>query len=300
MPFVLPGLSADHPQPTPRQMQTLGGVRAVLSRVARGGLGVEEHMRVWTPGFLCGVQMSGALRREGNAWSVWARTHRELLSDMEAMPLPHRLEPKAGRNGLRRLRRCPAMLLPPSNPQGAHVVAGLLAGAVLREGKQGQWLELPATSEVMSLLEGWTILCSRQRLFRGEARIGVSPFYAALFAHMMPPNSRGRILGSDRPAMCPLLPALYWEWAFCRRGQRMLPSKDALPFACSRRTCFRRGWSRKDSRLHQQAIEAGICHIDPRLRELMAKWFGEHRREPPREQHTIGHVSPCVESRVVG
>ena len=299
-PFMLPGLPADHPQPTGRQLQTLGGVRAVLSRVARGGLDAERCMGLWTPGFLFGLRMSGALRREGNAWSIWVRTHQELLSDMEAMPMPHRLEPKAGRNGVRRLRRCPAMLFPPSDPQGAEVVAGLFAGAVLREGQQGQWLELPATSEVMSLLEDWTVLCSRQRLFRGQPMVGVSPFFGALFAHMMPPRAMERVLNAKRPAMCPLLPALYWEWAFCRRGQRMLPSNDALPFACSRRTCFRRGWSRKDSRLHRQAIEAGICHVDPRLRELMVRWFEEHRPDPPQKPHTIGHVPPCAELRVVG
>jgi len=295
VPLVLTGLPADYPQPTGRQLQTLGGVRAVLSRVARGGLGIDDRLGVWTPGFLCGLRMSGAIRQEGKAWSIWVRTHQELLSDMEAMPMPHRLESKAGRNGVRRLRRCPAMLLPPSNPQGTHVVAGLFAGAVLREDGDAQWLELPKTKETVALLDNWTVMFSDLRPFRGEVRIGVSPFYAALFAHMMPPNARQRVLGVGRPAMCPLLPALYWEWAFCRRGQRMLPSKDALPFACSRRTCFRRGWSRRNSRLHRQAIEAGICHVDPRLRELMVRWFEEHRREPPCEQATIGHVPSTPE-----
>ena len=283
VPFVLPSLPEELPQPTLRQMQIVGGVRAVLRRIGQGGLGTDGRMGTWTPGFLCGLRMSGALRPDGKAWAVWARTHRELLSDIETMPVPHRLEPRAGRNGVRRLRRCPAMLLPASDPRGADVVAGLFAGAALRNQRDGRWLELPGTDAVKALLDEWTILSSDRGRFRGRARIGVSPFFGALFAHLMPVNSRERIIGLKRPATCPRLPVLYWEWAFSRKGNRMLPSKEALPFACSRRTFFRRGWSRKG--LHQQAIDAGICHVDPRLRELMARWLGEHSLDHPQTAH---------------
>ncbi len=178
------------------------------------------------------------------------------------------------------LRRCPAMWLPPADPQGPDVLAGMFAGSVVREDEDGQWLELPGTEEVMNLLTEWTILFSARRSFRGRPRIGVSPFFGALFARMMPINSRQRVLRVARPAMCPLLPVLYWEWVFCRRGQRMLPSPRALPFGCSRRTLFRHGWGRRQTNLHRVAIETGICHITQGLRALMMRWFAEHVPDP--------------------
>ncbi len=53
-PFALPSLSPEIPQPTLRQLQTLGGVGAVMRRIAAGGLGIEGQMGGWMQGSFSG------------------------------------------------------------------------------------------------------------------------------------------------------------------------------------------------------------------------------------------------------
>jgi hypothetical protein len=60
-----------------------------------------------------------------------------------------------------------------------------------------------------------------------------------------------------------------------KKGMRILPLADALPFGCSRRTFYRRGWKRDE--LHWQAVHMGILSVDQRLRVRVNDWFEQHR-----------------------
>ena len=155
----------------------------------------------------------------------------------------------------------------------------MFAGARLSEINGEFWLELPDDAHTRQILTAWTILHYPSRLINRRNYIKVSPFYAPLFADLMPEHSRVRILRIQNPAMCPLLPILYWDWLFSMLKERMpvLPFADALPYGISRRSFFRHGWRRKG--LHRQAVlEVGILTVDPRLRNRLENWFEEHQK----------------------
>lgn len=276
---VLPFLPDGVRCPSACQLQTMGGVSAVYLRISRGNLGIEDQLGVWTPGLFYGLRLAGALRRyRGWSWAIWEVGRSELVADLADMPFPHKLEPRLRPDAMRRLRRCPVSHLGCVDPQDKSVVAGLFAGAVIKTIRNERWLVLPGDAQVKALLDSWTIKYDDAGLFRGEPRIKVSPFYAALVTHAMPPKSAGRILNLRRAGMCPLLPLVYWELAFAGKGRRYLPHADALPFGISRRTFHRLRYKRRD--LHRTAVcEMRIVRPDRRLRELLDKWLEEHSGE---------------------
>jgi len=245
------------------------GRKAALERIAMGNLGIENRLGVWNGSFFHGLKLSGALRKgPGTEFTIWARP--ELVADLSEMPLMHRLEPRAAKHGQRRLRRCYAAFLPPEDPIGRSVLGGLFAGAILRNANGEEWLELPDAQGVRTILGEWGIPCLQMERPMGKRGLHVSPLFGALVAHIMPPHSAGRIRGIRKAGGCPYLPAILWEMAMARKGQRYMPFPDALPFACSKSTFFRRGWRRRD--LHKSGwLELGI-RITPRLRELLVKW----------------------------
>lgn len=259
--------------PSIAMLENRGGVKAVWNRIRKGGLEIDDQLSPWTGGFWHGLQMARALRPPmdgSHRWQIWERTHRELLADLEQVPFPIRLESRAGRNGVRRLSRCLSSYLPPSDPLGADVVAGLFTGGVLHEIDGEQWVALPASPSAQEILAAWSIR-STPMTFRRRDWIRISPFYAALFADLMPPRSASRILGLRRAAQCPILPAIYWDHAMRQVGMPVLPFGTALPFGCSLRTFRRRGWQRGE--LHRMGLEFGITHVDRRLRIVIRKWF---------------------------
>ena len=258
--------------PTPRTVARFGGLKAVYARIARGGLLMEDRIGVWNGGFFRGLRLSGALKPcGGRQWQVWEKGHPELVRDMEGMSVSNRMEKAAGRNGVRRLRRCPASFLPAEPPSGASVLAGVFAGASMRRTADGDWLELPESDGIVGLLEDWRLVRRPGRTFRGGRTLLVPPFYGPLFADFLPPGSMARLLAVRRPAMCPLLPAIYWDLVLVRGHMPVIPFTGALPFSCSMRTFRRRGWRRDE--LHRTAVGMGINVVDPRLKDLMEAWF---------------------------
>lgn len=262
-------------------------VRRVYGRIKAGDLNLPPR-GCWNGAFFSGLRLSHALRlRTGRTWEIYEPTHRELLGDLEAMPLPHRLEAKAGRNRIRRLRRCPATFLPSSDGSPADQLAGLFAGSSIRKIAGQSWLELPGTDQVKALLDDWAIPFCFSRSCFGRERIVISPFYAALVAHHMPHRSAERILRIKKPALCPLLPAVYWDLVFSQPYRRYPPFSGCLPFACSRSTYCRNGIRRKQ--LHRSAVvEQGIMRVDAKLRGLMSEWSNrvsaERQKDVPGER----------------
>ena len=201
---------------------------------------------------------------------MWERSHKELVADLEGMHVTGVFESRPTLSGLRRLRRCPSMYLPLEEPDCPSVLAGVFAGAVMREVDGESWLDLPGSDGIQELLGRWTIHCVPQS-HRGDPVLRVSPFYAALAVHLMPPHSRKRILSVKRAGGCPFLAVVYWQMAMNRRFMRYMPFHDALPFGCSKATFFRRRWRRRE--LWRHACAMGITGVAPRLRDLMVRWF---------------------------
>jgi hypothetical protein len=252
------------------------GRRKALGRIAEGSLGIEDRIGPWNGSFWAGLRMSGAIRKgPGTEWIIWEPAHRDLVADIEAMPLMHRLEPRASRSGQRRLRRCYATLLPPEDATGRSLIAGLFAGAVMRGDSGEQWLELPAGGDVQAILLDWGIPFLPRERQKGRSVVLVSPLFAMLVAHLMPPRSAGRIRTVRKAGGCPLLPAILWKMALSVKGRRRVPFPDAVPFGISRASQFRRGWNKLD--LHRMGwLDYGI-RVPPKLRELLVDWL--RRRE---------------------
>jgi hypothetical protein len=278
--FVYPFIPEDlrhEVGPTPCQMQYVGAPKTAIARLRQGDLGIEDKLRPWTPEFFHGLRLAGALsEKEPGRYRVDVKCHPELAVDISEWKIAGRLGNNDG-FGRRRLTGCLATLMPVQDPFGTSVIAGLLAGARRRHVDGEEWLELPDNEAVNNILENWTILRRPSRCARGRNFLQVSPFYAALFIDAMPTHSQQRILSIRKPAMSPALAVFYWEWLFgpISKGMRILPFADALPFGCSRRTFYRRGWKRR--KLHWMAVEAGLLGVDPRLRVRLNNWFESHR-----------------------
>jgi len=272
---------AGYPVPTICQMRYAGAPRAAIARLREGKLGIDDKLGCWTGDFFLGLKLSGALaEKEPGRYRIDSKLHPELVSDIQNWILAGRLG-AADRDGRRRLIACPAArYLPAEDRQGAAVIAGLFAGARLSEIGGERWLEMPDDERTRQLLDSWTILHSPSRRIQRRSYLKVSSFYAPLFANLLPERSRERILGIRNPALCPLLPILYWELSFSMvmDGMTVLPFADALPFGISRRSFFRHGWRRKE--LHRKAVlDYGILSVDPRLKNRMHRWFEEHQRQ---------------------
>lgn len=271
-----------YPQPpTECQMRDAGAPKAAIERLSQGHLGIESKLGCWTGEFFRGLKLCRAFaEKEAGHYRLDPKHHPELVADVQDWVLAGRLG-RPDRDGRRRLVGCLAAThLPADDPQGAGVIAGLLAGARLSEIGGEHWFELPEDEGVKQFLDAWTILHYPSRRIQRRGFIRVSPFYAALFADLIPERSRERILNVRKPAMCPALPILYWEWLFSRikDGMSTLPFAEALPFGISRRTFYRHGWRRRV--LHRKAVlELGILSVDHRLRSRMEQWFDDHQQE---------------------
>src|SRR5450759_5562793 len=141
-------------------------------------------------------------------------------------------------------------------------------------------MELPDTPAVRALLDDWVIPAKDTRR-NGRGWLWVSPLFAMLVVHLMPPRSAGRIRAIKKAGGCPFLSVVLWEMAMSRKNSRYMPFPAALPFGCSKASFFRRGWRRRD--LHKAGwLELGI-RMTPKLRGLLVEWF--ERRTCERNGH---------------
>lgn len=268
-----------HWPPSIYEVQNSGGVRAIKERIRQGGLCITDELRPWTGSFMRGLKLSGAIKPESQdndrRWQIWAPAHEELVNDIKsATQFSKRLESYSGTPGVYRLSRCPILLLPPEDPLDECVIAGLFAGAMIEVKEDKTWFAVPDSKEVRNLLEHWSIVWHRTGTFMARPNLWISPFYPALFAHLMPECSATRVLWAKRPAMCPQLAQIYWDILFSQEGERILPFADALPFGCSVRTYRRRGWRRNE--MHKEAVTTlGITHVTESLRTVLRRWNQE-------------------------
>ena len=264
--------------PTVCRLRYAGAPKAAIARLQKGNLDIEESLRPWTAEFFLGLRLSGGLQeKELGRFRVDATALPELVEDIAQWHIAGKLGTDDGFDR-RRLVGCLATQLLPVDPMGASVLAGLFAGARLIKTAGEQWLEFPASDQVKTLLDTWTILYEPAKGARTKKNmLRTSPFFAALFVGLMPNCSRERILSLRQPAMCPLLALLHWDWLYApiEKGMRILPFADALPFGCSRRTFYRLGFKRDE--LHWKAVHMGLLGVDQKLRVRMNDWFEQHR-----------------------
>lgn len=267
--------------PSIYEVQNSGGVRAIKERIRQGNLSIIDELRPWTGSFIHGLKMSGAIKPESQdndgRWQIWAPTYEELVRDlMVASQFAKRLESYRGTPEVYRLSRCPILMLPPEDPLDECVVAGLFAGARIEVRDNETWFAVPDSAEVRRLLDHWSIVWHGTGTFMGRPTLLISPFYPALFAHLMPECSANRARSVKSPAMSSRLPQIYWDILFSEEGERILPFADALPYGCSIRTFRRRGWRRNE--LHKEAVTLlGITHVAEPLRQMLRRWNEEAR-----------------------
>ncbi len=259
--------------PSPGEVRWRGGLQAVRDQIRRGGLGIEDKIRPWTGGFWKGLILSGALRVQSHTswgrYQIWEASHSSLVRDIELASVGKHFEMSTGKSGCRRLSRTPSMLLPALDED---IVAGLFSGARIETSGDGNWLILPASEEIKSLLGRMTILFHPWKPFRNQERIAVAPFYGSLFAVRMPLESSQRITAIRKPALGELLPLMYWEAYFAKEGQPIPPSAGILPYCISPRTYRRRKYRRSD--FHKMAVlKYGILSLAPPLRQAMLFWI---------------------------
>lgn len=264
--------------PSEHEIRNAGGVRAIRDRISKGNLGLDvSDFGVWTPDFLYGLRMAGAIKPESqwqvHRWQIWAPNHRELLEDLGSAKFPHRLVTYKGTPKIFRLARCPIMLHPPTNPNEPSLVAGLLAGGVPANKNGETWITLPRSTVVRNTLETWSIPAVEQAVAPGRYCLLVSPIFSALFSYLMPSHLADRARHVQKPALCPLLAAIYFDLVLTKEGLPILPFSDALPFGCSIRQFRRNGWHRPE--LFRLALQLGITGVATPLKQVVARWYTE-------------------------
>lgn len=264
--------------PSEHEIRNAGGVRAIRERIAKGDLGLDaSDFGVWTPDFLHGLRMAGAIKPESqwqiHRWQIWIPNHRELLEDLGSAKFPHTLVTYKGTPKISRLARCPLMLHPPTKPNEPSLVAGLLAGGMYVNKDGETWMTLPRSLAVRNTLETWSIPAIEQAVAPGRYCLLVSPFFSALFSYLMPSHLADRALHVQKPALCPLLAAIYFDLALTKEGLPILPFSEALPFGCSIRQFRRNGWHRPE--LFKQALQMGITGVATPLKQVVARWYTE-------------------------
>ena len=284
--------------PTPCQMRSIGAPKAAIARLRKGNLGIDNQLGFWTGNFIYGLKLAGALaEKESGRYRIDTNLYPALVQDIAQWTLAGQLG-KGDRSGRCRLIGCPAVThLPPEDPEGSEVMAGLFAGARLRTFNHETWLEVPDHEWTRKLLDSWRIMYFSSIRRARHPHLKISPFYAPFFRDSMPAHSRARILSIRHSAMCPTLPILYWELGLSLlwKGMTILPFADALPFGISRRTFFRRGWRR--SGLHRKAVlEFGIVTIDGRLKKLMHRWFETQQQQRSEKSQRI--IQSALKSRL--
>ena len=250
--------------PTRKQMRLLappGGYRQGVVRRIKAGL-EDEHLFPWTGGFWYGLKLSGALKYSNERWLV-GHGRPELIEDLSRLPVAKQLS-HPDQRGRHSLRECLALHLPHKGEDDPMVLAGLLAGARHRSTSDGrEYFCVDGTKEVREWLDHWALAIHNHT----RHGYGLSPFYVALLMPCMPPACACRVFAVRKAAQCPLLPLAYWEVLFGDEGVPLPPKAWALPFACSDVTRKRHHWTHRT--LHRTAIQLGIAHVPPAMRQLI-------------------------------
>lgn len=244
------------------QVKAAGGWTAIKKRIKQGGLGIKGP---WTGDLILGLKISGALRQckhfnHGTQHYIPKYIRPVLLESLSNKPFCY---------SVNNLFISSPMInyYPPETGDGEAVIAGMLGGALIKNG----WLCIPDTQLGSGLLEAWSILYKPD-----NGWLRVSPFYGALFAAWLPDAMAQRIT-DPIPALCPLLPAIYWDLCLREKYREVIPFANALPYGCSPKKFFKLGWHRRD--MYGMARSIGIYHVHPKLQNVIKQWWKQFKSD---------------------
>ena len=265
--------------PASRTIQKkVGGLKGLYSQLAEGGLFDDAELAPWTSDFIYGLKLGGAIlwKGEKEGYRIRQLEAREpLVKDLEQMPLYCHLSSPSNRGRgetERRLTLFHAARMPVTDPYSPSAMAGFLASGRLLKRDGEEWLELKGFRLGSALLDLWTI--PYETIYKGTDRILVSPFYGAVFSHIMPEHVSQWMHSFEKPACCPLLPAMSWEMALkgVAGEESGLPFTGALPYGSVRQVLGRKGYGVRTLR-KVGLDEFGLTAVYPGLREVLLECF---------------------------
>jgi len=234
----------DLPASRPEILKASGGIARCweeLSRTDWRTLFTEEELAPWTPEFIGGLRVGGALwnvgkkNRDGRqpfrrCLYLMSKGRSALVADVGAMPFPHRLGAERVYRGLSQtcmmLSRCPLAAMPAMEQDGLRFVAGWLAACRLEQVAGEWWLVGSGSERSLGLLAGWGVA----REPHGKWQVRVSPFYGAIMSPWMPAGVAWEMVSlSGGVGGCPELPAVYWALT----GPVWMMNSGDLPYGCS-------------------------------------------------------------------
>lgn len=250
--------------PSKRKLNEIATFTAVRSRIQKGKLGIPPP---WNGDFVLGLKVSGAAREAKRPFDYLI-----YISSVKRAEFNKALEDASFAFIRYDHRYIGAPLFswyPPETKDGPSVMAGIFAGSTYRDGR----VEIRSSDLVKELLDLWTI-----RYEEKGCLLVVSAYYAMLFASYMPKAFSAPLLKMAYAEDCPLLPAMYWERLFQRKGERLLPHPNILPYGVSKGTLESRKWTREW--LSKTSREVGVYNVYSGLRDEMGRWVGTFKDNP--------------------
>ena len=260
-----------------------GGLKGCVARAREGGW--EPAGGTWSRDFVHGLRLAGALRRRDSAGSFYVPfpAKRRWLAEEIGAGLPvscsggGEFAVASGLPGYS-VRGFYLAEMPPADPCGAGVVAGMMAGSLKVRKADGLWLAMRRTDEAEWVLGRWTVAHKVGKgLTKWNGVILVSPFYAGVFRWRMPGKARLWMEGTVKPALCPLLPMAMWQMAFGTGGG--MPFPGALPWGRGRMAASRMGIGLKG--LRRAALDqCGVTGVYSGLRDEMMACYERAKADP--------------------
>ena len=267
------------PVPGPRILRrSTGGSSSVKESLATDWPFKDNELGIWTPGFVLGLEMSGAIRRSLGSWRLRPAGSRPWLEeDLKDLPCSGRLSgvwtSGQGSADCRRLHDFWVGEGYVEDCYGSDVLAGLLCGAQVKQDEvyhnRNRWLTVPSGNR--EFLKSWGINFEEGHLPAGRVELRISPFWGALCSRLMPECSRRGLKEIVRPAQCPVLPAVLVKDFL---GQSCLCSRVA-PYCRGNRHVQSRMKAVPGKKLKIKRAsfrEFGITFMHPWLREELESW----------------------------
>ncbi len=207
-----------------------GGERAVIRRLAAGGVIPLPALGKWTPDFWTGLVASGAIWPSNRSQQWFIKNGHIQLVEALCGDVPFKRSWAKTAHGVA-FWGLWAAKMGADNPEGVGVLAGMLAGGRRVERAGEVWLGIAWRESNAALLEKHLIpyiVVGKP----GRGTILVSPFWGALLADEMPSViGEWFRLWSGRKGMCPLLP-----WGFLAYAWGKTPGKARwmVPWALDR------------------------------------------------------------------
>lgn len=267
--------------------RSTGGLKNIYPRLVAGRILPAGILGEWSPDFIFGLGMSGALRDSTLGPSMWSTSSLVNRPAVEAAfldtskILPFHCIAYKCHNALT-INGAWALRIGADDPEGIGVVAGMLAGGrrVIHSGTN--WIGVTGKGQTAALLTSYGIPFIKID-DGGHHRYGVllvSPFWGILLAPQMPSPFREWYIQQDttglkghrkQPGMCPLLPWAFLKGAWGAGIHNRLPV-GIVPLLIHRNSLRIHGIGQPAVR-EQAFRQFNFTRVDARLRRAWFKWM---------------------------